>query len=429
MTDFQKKLKKLYGAVPDEVRQRIADGIEKNRKRSAELHFSSPDGKPENIVHFECDLEQHDFLFGFGLFPLCELHGEQLKNWQDICCKLFNLGITPLVWGEYEPARGVERYSTGSVYRFRRPATDDALAFCREFGMKLKAHALMTHLSIPSYLPEEKAAMQRETALHYSRLAERYDGIIDIFDGVNEPLSHAKLRQSLPAFFNDDDYEEWNYREISKYFKKSSLFINENFHPECFQGTASGYYKLLQKLLAVPEIRIDGIGFYYHIFNTEEDLTERFDEFLNPASLLDRFDCYAVFGKEIQLSELSVPVLHGDEESQCLMAEEIYRTAFSHPAVHSITWWNTIAGMVQQGEEGLDSGFLRHDLSERPACAMLKKLINGEWHTVVSAENCGDNFSFRGFCGRYRYRAITAEQKVHSGTFDLIADGTQQLRF
>ena len=96
MTDFQKKLKKLYGAVPDEVRQRIADGIEKNRKRSAELHFSSPDGKPENIVHFECDLEQHDFLFGFGLFPLCELHGEQLKNWQDICCKLFNLGITPL---------------------------------------------------------------------------------------------------------------------------------------------------------------------------------------------------------------------------------------------------------------------------------------------------------------------------------------------
>ena len=55
MTDFQKELKKLYGSVQDEVRQRIADGIEKNRKRSAELHFSSPDGKPENIVHFECD--------------------------------------------------------------------------------------------------------------------------------------------------------------------------------------------------------------------------------------------------------------------------------------------------------------------------------------------------------------------------------------
>lgn len=412
------KIDTLFRSVSDTVRDRISDGIEQNRKRNMILQFRDPAGNPLSIHVLELELEQHAFLFGCGAFPFGELSGEARSIWETLCPELFSLLVTPIVWGEYEPEKEKYRYAADSPHRFRRPPVDQVLTFAREHGMQVKGHALMTHLSVPCYFPKEKEAARVLTREHYRDLARRYDGAIAFFDGVNEPLSHPATRERAGAFFRDADYEEWNFRAIKAAFHQSRIFANENFHPDVFHGKNSPFYLLLNRLLE-QGVGIDGIGLYYHLNNTLEELTENFDGFLNPASILERLDCYAAFEKPIHLSELSIPVIGGDEGLQERIAYELIRTFFSHPSLTATVWWNVISGMVQEGEEELDPGLLRQDMTERPACRILRQLLKSEWHTRLALRDCGKSAAFRGFCGTYRYRLDIGTRETYSGRFRL----------
>lgn len=389
--------------------------IAKNRTGEVRFRFQDADGAPVRVDRVEIVLKRHEFLFGCGAFSFSEFEGEELKTIEETHGEFFNLLVTPFLWGDLEPEEGKPRYGMDAPYRYRRPAPDSVLRFAEAHDMRVKAHTLMTHLSIPEWFPRDLAAARECALAHYAELSERYGRRVAFWDAVNEPLMHPYLRKGKGPFFQEG-YTEWNFREIGKFFPEAKIFANENFHPAKFFYDDSPFYLLLRRLLD-SGCRIDGAGLFYHLNPSAEGLEREFHELFDPRELFSRLDLYGLLGLPLHLSELSVPVCSGDETLQVLMARQLYRTFFAHPAVEAIVWWNPVAGLVQQGEEKLDSGFLRRDLSKRPAFETLREMITREWTTHVTADGCGSEYRFKGYYGSYDVTIMTHDGVRHRLSF------------
>ncbi len=109
------------------------------------------------------------------------------------------------------------------------------------------------------------------------------------------------------------------------------------------------------------------------------------------------------------------------EDRQVGQTEEFHRTLFAQPAVEGITWWD----FADLGAwQGAPAGFLRKDLSPKPAYQMLSNLIRKEWWTgpLKLATDVGGQVRFRGFLGSY-----AVETPTEAATFDL-GSGRQTIR-
>jgi endo-1,4-beta-xylanase len=108
----------------------------------------------------------------------------------------------------------------------------------------------------------------------------------------------------------------------------------------------------------------------------------------------------------IHISEITLTSPDNSERGLALQAnavEKLYRLWFSHPAVREISWWNVADGGAAPGEDTVNSGLLLADMSPKPACHVLQRLIHEEWRTTASGVTDADGrFSFRGFHGTYR---------------------------
>ncbi len=82
---------------------------------------------------------------------------------------------------------------------------------------------------------------------------------------------------------------------------------------------------------------------------------------------------------------------------------------FSHPAVEAITWWDFSDYHAWQGAP---AGFLRTDMSPKPAFDELKKLVRGKWSTKAVLQTGPDGeASFRGTLGDYKVTITAAGRK------------------
>lgn len=91
-----------------------------------------------------------------------------------------------------------------------------------------------------------------------------------------------------------------------------------------------------------------------------------------------------------------------------------YTVLFSHPAVEAITWWD----FSDQGAwQGAPAGFVREDMSPKPAYQALLKLIKDKWWTRTEVEiGSQGEARFRGFYGDYR-ATDQAGGREWNGTF------------
>ena len=93
---------------------------------------------------------------------------------------------------------------------------------------------------------------------------------------------------------------------------------------------------------------------------------------------------------------------------------------FSHPAVEAITWWDF---SDRNAWQGAPAGFLRADMTAKPAYDRLLGLVKGQWWTRASGRSDADGrYDFRGFLGRYRvtvkadgFRSVTVESVLVKG--------------
>ena len=119
------------------------------------------------------------------------------------------------------------------------------------------------------------------------------------------------------------------------------------------------------------------------------------------------FKKYDEIGLPIHVSEITVPapakLLSRDdaERLQVRVLRDCYRLWFSWPSVYRITYWNMVDGMGA-GNEILESGLLRNDMTRKPAYHALWRLVHNDWRTSLTARAVGGKITFRGFKGRYR---------------------------
>ena len=108
------------------------------------------------------------------------------------------------------------------------------------------------------------------------------------------------------------------------------------------------------------------------------------------------------------------------EAFQAREAVRFYTMLFSHPAVEAITWWDF---SDLQAWKGAPAGFLRRDMTPKPAYNELMKLIKGTWWTTTARETDTDGQApFRGFLGDYRVTVTAAGRKPVEKAFTLEKD-------
>ncbi|MHC4913699.1 MAG: endo-1,4-beta-xylanase, partial [Planctomycetota bacterium] len=143
---------------------------------------------------------------------------------------------------------------------------------------------------------------------------------------------------------------------------------------------------------------------------------------------------FAKFGKPIHFTELTI--LSGNlkedddwfsrregwltteegEKRQAQQVTELYTLLFSHPAVEAVTVWDFSDYNAWQGAP---SGYIRKDMTPKPAYLKLKQLIKGKWWTKTNRTiTANGKTSFRGFHGQYKVTAQTPTRKL-TGSFTL----------
>lgn len=411
-------LSDAYRALWDDpaVKERIDRGIRDHRMARAVLHLPAVQaGSPVRIEQIA-----HAFPFGGNLFLLGDCgSAEKNRRYEAVFGTLLNAGTVPLYWRDLEPAPGQPRFAADSKYIYRRPPPDRVVAFGESKKLYLHGHPLVWNLrrwSIPDWVTPQtsKAECERLLEKRIREIAGRYGRRIQRWDVVNESLRDFA---DVPM---PEDYVFKSFKLADKYLPATAqLAIND------YQW-GQKYHDQIQELLR-RGARIDLIGVQFHLFDVRIPMQiARGSKAHSPEVFFTGLDRLARLKRPIHISEITIPEPVPGEvgrEIQARLAANWYRLWFSHPAVHSITWWNVADGGAAAGEPGV-SGLLDKEMRPKPVYHTLDRLINGEWKTrlTIPAED-GKPLAFRGFKGEYRVSWTDAAGTARSATFRLTRDG------
>jgi GH35 family endo-1,4-beta-xylanase len=417
----RRKILDLFEANAEWTKKRVDEGIERHRKGDAKLKVVDGNGNPLSNVKIKINQTSHAFRFGSNIFMLDELETEEKNDeYKRRFADVFNMATLPFYWGGLEPIRNQPRYAKDSPRIYRRPSPDRCIEFCEAHGIEPREHALAYDQFFPDWitgLDEEET--EREYERHFAEIAERYADKIPTIEVVNEmewPVGKSVL-------YDRPDFIEWCFKLAEKYFPDNELVINEHSIP-AWEGqcrTADKYYAFIEANL-LKGARIDAVGMQFHLFNKREEEYANTRKMLDPVSLYKHMDLYALLGKPLQITEVTIPSYsweNEDEQVQADLLENLYSIWFSHPAVEQIIYWNLVDGYahvqeddpakiratqgdMSRGENYYHGGLLRFDLSPKPAYERLKKLTQEVWHTeceLVTDEH--GEVNFRGFFGDY----------------------------
>ena len=237
---------------------------------------------------------------------------------------------------------------------------------------------------------------------YFSRVAKRYGESFAMFDVVNE----AFLHKAFPLYTKECEYVDWAFENAQSKFPKSCrLCINEASGVNGTGATADRYYNLVRRIRD-KGIRLDGVGFQFHLFSDKALADVLSTKNLTPQKLRTTYDRMATLGVPMYLTEITIPSTLGGlstgEKLQAEVAENFYRLWFAHPGFAGITWWNLCDGAAWKKEGDVLAGLVDADMRRKPVYGALEKLIRREWTTDVTVTTDADGrASFRGYFGDY----------------------------
>ena len=415
---------KSYQEKKDEIDKRITEGIEKHRKAFCQIKITDKDGKPITFSNVKLTQKNHEFNYGANIFMLDEFDTKE-KNveYRRFFKEYFNTATLPFYWDALESEEGKPRYAKNSKKIYRRPAPDLCMEYCEENGISPKLHCLVYEHFIPEWmkrLPLNEVKKKYEE--RFRQISERYSGRMLEFEVINETL----CQWHDTVLGHEKDIIEWAFDLAHKYFPNETLIINEganrltdigNTEVQGFTGYRTPYYLQLEMLLS-KGVKFDKIGIQNHLFtgtsaHTEEEYEASVKdgvEMNNPLKYFKGLDMLAEFGLPIEITEVTVPTFGDtieDEELQADMLKLWYSIWFSHPAVDTVVYWNTVDGYAYTGnpdwvENNCKGGLFHKDLTPKKSALMIKKLFNEVWHTETKLTTDNDGYTdFRGFYGDY----------------------------
>jgi len=390
------------------VKQRIDEGIERNRKQDAVIELRTADGKPAGEATVEIQQQTHEFLFGCNGFVLGQLDTpEKNRKYEEAFVRLFNFVTVPFYWEGTEPTQGELRYAEGGRDMWRRPPPDRYLPFAAKHGITLKGHPLLWHAYNPPWLPKDSEVLKKLYQKRFAEIASRYAKHIKIWDVVNESLCCPK---TYPLFTPDRAYVGWSFAQVCPLFPaNTTLLINETNLANVGAGETSPYYRQVKKLLA-DGAAIRGIGFQFHFFDPKAMTRGMTDPTYSPKKLLDAYESFVTFNLPLYVTEITIPTPPEDgPATQAELVAGFYRLWFSSPRMAGITWWNLGDGTAVKGENKALGGLIDDNFEAKESYRALDRLINHDWKTRLQSKTDAQGaLRFRGFCGKYAV-------KVNSG--------------
>ncbi|MBN2303507.1 MAG: endo-1,4-beta-xylanase [Anaerolineae bacterium] len=381
--------------------------IKNNRTADVTLTVLKKDQTPLANQEVEVAQRDHKFLFGctgFEMIPLAndELAGEEkvhAEQFNQRLLDLYNFITLPFYWGRFEPKRG-------------KPDTQRILNAARWFverGCTVKGHPLCWHTVTADWLMalSNEEILQTQIARIHRDVAD-FAGLIDMWDVINEAVI-------MPIF---DKYDNGITRiakdlgrigivrtmfEAARSTNPGATLLLNDF------DTSISYEILIEGCLEAG-IDIDVIGIQSHMhqgyWGAEKmyRVLERYDHFGLPIHFTE---ATLVSGdlmppEIVDLNDHKVdnwPTTPEGEARQAAEVVEFYKILFANPMVEGITNW----GLRDGGWLNAPSGYLRRDLSPKPAYDALMNLVKGEWWlapTKMVTDGAG-NVRFNGFLGDY----------------------------
>ena len=422
---------KAYYEHKDEVDARIAEGIEKNRKGWCKVRLTDENGKPVAGKKIKLTQKTHDFKYGANIFMLDEFKDEaDNAEYRRFFKEYFNLATVPFYWKDLEPTEGKPRYDKDSEKVYRRPAPELCMEYCEENGITPKLHCLVYESWTPDWLiklPLDEVKKKYEE--RFRQISERFSGRMLEFEVINELLCEQQWNHKT-ALSEERDIVEWSFNTARKYFPNETLVINEG-NP--IQDLARldyrhPYFMMIENAL-LKGVQIDKIGLQNHLFTgisahtpEEYDNSVRWDvKMNNPMTHFKGLDIIAELGLPLEFTEVTVPTFGDTEEDEELQADMLklwYSVWFSHPAVDTIVYWNTVDGTAYAGnsnwnENNCRGGLFHNDLTPKKSALMLKRLFGEIWHTDLELTTDKNGYvEFRGFYGDYTVETDEAKFEI-----------------
>ena len=428
----RRRILEKFEANKEFLEQRIAQGIEKNRKGDCRLTVTDARGNPVSNARVKVTQKSHAFRFGANLFMLDELETpEKNEKYKTFFKELFNMATLPFYWNTIEPRKGYTRYKKGCEPIYRRPAIDLCMEFCEKNGIEPREHALAYEHFFPDWL---KAASVEEIKAAYEKrcvqIAERYADKIPTIEVTNE----LYWPEGTTAIYDEPDFVDFSFKTARKYFPHNQLCMNEG-QTVGFggRGCAQDHFYLQVERALLAGTPVDAIGLQHHMFFQAEEEYEKTRIYYDPVRIYKLLDNYARLEKPIQITEITIPAYTDrpeDEQLQAEILELLYSIWFSHEKVEQIVYWNLVDGYAHVwdpdpevirasqgdmtlGENYYRGGLLRFDLSPKPAYLKLKELINERWHTETELTTDADGaVFFRGFYGTYDVEITAGGQTI-----------------
>lgn len=280
-------------------------------------------------------------------------------------------------WFYNEPQRDFVTYASAeSIYQV-----------CEANGIKVRGHCIFWAKEeyTPGWLRNDPPDLMRE------EIEERLDSVVPHFDGRflhwdvnNEMLDGDFFRKKLGP-----EIEPFMFTRAHELDPEALLFVNDYSTVECCPSRTEAYINQITSLIA-RGAPVQGIGVQGHYWGSTVDAV----------ATLQGLDRLATLNLPIWITEYDI--VNYDENARAEALENLYRAAFSHPAVEGILMWGFWAGSHWRGE---NAAIVNLDWTLNAAGVRYEALMN-EWTTDLSSPTDLDGkFGFRGFQGTYTINA------------------------
>lgn len=378
----------------NEILAQTAARIEQHRKGEGIISVRNSRGKAVPGATIKVEQLRHDFLFGsnFFMFDRCGNPGLE-QEYRQCFEALLNYCTLPFYWASFEHQRGKPDYDY----------MDRVAAWTAEHTITCKGHPLVwDHAAgTPAWLPHDAKEIEALSTGRVREIISRYRGRINIWDVVNEATHLAdKPNQTTMADWARElgavPYVARHLEAARAANPRATLLVNDyRIDPP--------YYRILESLRQGGASPFDCIGIQSHMHDGVWPLHK----------VWSTCDTYGKLGLPLHFTETTVvsgprkgpgenwgKTTPEGEERQAELTARFYTALFAHPAVQAITWWDfSDLGAWQRAP----SGWLRADMSPKPAYDRLMALVKGDWWTKAqAATDAQGEGRVRAFYGTHR---------------------------
>ena len=412
--------------VLDGANERISEF----RKGDLQLEFSGKNINASNKATIELSLKNHDFKFGVSFTQLRRFWSTDFAHkYLAQVKRVFNYATLGMYWALTD-----ERSNDSFIVNYY----DEILDWAHKNDFRIKGHPLMWHEAMPDWVRNYENLDELDLIIknHMKRLIETYPQIND-WDVYNEPIGPFKPHIPYSAIGDWIKYKGGIYPAMVEIYEYvNSISSSKNYSNNHYHAKDPEFFKI-NKFFVENNVNYSSIGMQAHMQSDDNVMSEK--------QLWNQIEDYAVLGKNIQFTEITVTsskrfknwkdhqvflkkrdslIKEGQEydleslpeyeDFQANYLKDFYTLAFSHPSVTSITFWNLTDKNAWRGHAG---GLLYKDLEPKKSFLTLEKLIKETWATKIKDQiKVDQTFNFNGFYGAYEGK-LTIGKKTYDFEF------------